>query len=289
MQLDIFNDGRDVQLRNDLADALMRDDAEAARAAAAALQAAFPGDDTLPPAQTLIGALDRRQAPAVTSHDDLATARSAMTETIAPAAARVLVAGAAPWLAERWSELARRAAALPLAARRPDDHAAPLWLRAGRWTEAAAAVEGIESWRRKPVTIGWMAQARYHTQGLDRTWDLLAELAWLSCERLDALLRGLDDPLLRRLRDGFEERFDGGAGVEELCWFPAWLLTERPSLAPLLATAQRGSDTLPEQAMRLVVELLGLERQGRRREVVQKRKELREVSEAVYAGYVAGR
>ena len=70
MQLDIFNDGRDVQLRNDLADALMRDDAEAARAAAAALQAAFPGDDTLPPAQTLIGALDRRRpllSPATTT------------------------------------------------------------------------------------------------------------------------------------------------------------------------------------------------------------------------------
>ncbi|MGV3570601.1 MAG: hypothetical protein ACO1PB_08375 [Ramlibacter sp.] len=289
MQLDIFNDGRDVQLRNDLADALARGDADAARAAAAALQAAFPRDDTLPPAQTLVAALDRGQAPAFTSHDDLAAARAVLTEAIAPAATRVLGAGASAWLALRWGELASRAAAVRFDAGSPEDHAAPLFLRAGRWAQAAAAVESIESWRRKPVTLMWMAQARYHLRGLDSTWDLLAELAWMSCERLDALLRALDDPLLRRLRDGFEERFDGGAGVEDLCWFPGWLLTERPSLAPLLAAAQRGADTPPEQAMRLVVELLGLERQGRQREVLQKRKELREVSEAVYGGYVAGR
>ncbi|RYF68984.1 MAG: hypothetical protein EOO29_34180 [Comamonadaceae bacterium] len=210
MQLDIFNDGRDVQLRNDLADALACDDADAARAAAAALQAAFPRDDTLPPAQALIDALDLRQAPAFASHDDLAAARGAMTASIAPAATRVLGAGASPWLALRWGEMASGAVGLPFDAVRSEDHAAPLWLRASRWAEAAAAIERIESWRRKPVPLGWMAQARYHLQGLDSTWTLLAELAWMSCERLDVVLRSLDDPLLRRLRDGFEERFNDG-------------------------------------------------------------------------------
>ncbi len=289
MQFDIFNDGRDVQLRNDVANALMRGDAGAARAAATLLRADFPRDETLSHVEVLVGALDQRLGPAFIRHDDLAAARAAMAQAIAPAAARVLGAAASAWLAVRWGEVAHRAAALSFDARRPADHAIPLWLLASRWTEAAACVERIESWRRKPAPLAWMAQARYHLQGLDGTWALLAELAWMSCERLDAVLQSLDDPLLRRLRDAFEERFDGGAGVEDLGWFPAWLLTERPSLAPLLAAAQRGDHQPPEQAMRLVLELLGLERQGRQREVLQGRKELREVSAAIFAAYVARR
>ena len=41
--------------------------------------------------------------------------------------------------------------------------------------------------------------------------------------------------------------------------------------------------------MRLLLELLGLERQGRQREIVQRRKDLRDAHAGLYACYMAAR
>ena len=65
---------------------------------------------------------------------------------------------------------------------------------------AAEAVVDIASWRRIPVPLAWMAEARYRMYGLDDSLALLAELAWLSPQRFDALSRRLADPRLESLR-----------------------------------------------------------------------------------------
>ena len=65
---------------------------------------------------------------------------------------------------------------------------------------AAEAVVDIGSWRRIPVPLAWMAEARYHMHGLGASLALLAELAWLSPHRFDALSRRIADPRLERLR-----------------------------------------------------------------------------------------
>lgn len=290
MQLDIFDHSRDTQLRNDLAAALLRADVRTSNAAWTTLSQEYPEDDTLSAAALLIRALEQGTDTFFACHEDVAAARRVVETELAPAALRVLGASdGAQWLVPLWRTLAQRAARLPLDPKRSADHAAPLWLRAGHWAEASAAVARIESWRRIPVPVSWMAQARYHLHDLDPTWDLLAELAWLSPQRLDWLMQAIADPLLSKLRERFDAGFEGDGGVEDLAWFPAWLLTEKPSLAPHLAKAQRGSCTGPEQAMRLLLELLGLERQGRQREVVQGRKTLRDCWPALYAAYMKTR
>lgn len=288
MQLDIFDHSRDIQLRNDMAAALLRHDIDSAKTAWTTLSQEYPGDiDTLPATAALISALEQPTDSFFACHEMAAEACRTLVEEIEPAALRVLGAtDGAAWLAPWWRTLAQRAARLPFNPQRSADHAAPLWLRAGQWAEASAAVGRIESWRRIPVPLSWMTQARYHLQDLDQTWDLLAELAWLSPHRLDLLMQAIADPLLRKLRERFDASFDGEGGIDDLAWFPAWLLTEKPSLAPHLAKAQRGSCTAPEQAMRLLLELLGLERQGRQREVVQRRKTLRDSWPPLYAAYM---
>ena len=45
----------------------------------------------------------------------------------------------------------------------------------------------------------------------------------------------------------------------------------------------------PEQAMRVLLEMLGLERQGRQREVIEHRKTLRGLHSGLYAAYLATR
>ena len=178
---------------------------------------------------------------------------------------------------------------LPFNPARPDDHAAALYLSGGHWQAVVQAVLAIESWRRVPTPLAWMAEARCRLDGPDAAWALLAELAWLAPARLDALLRSVQDPLLGRLHKRFEAEFDSDAPHVEWAWFPAWLLTQTPALAPHLAQAQPGQHSQAERGMRLTLELLGLERQGRHHDIVQRRRSLRDLHAPLYAAYMATR
>ena len=295
-QLDLFEHSQDTMLCNDVLDALLRRDAVAAGQAHAALAALAPQHEALAPLGTLIAALVAAADTAPFSGTgEAARAGEQLERDVAPAArAQFGAASAARWLAPLWCRLAERAVALPFRAAQPDDHAVPLWLRSGdpaAARAAAQAVAGIESWWRQPVPLGWMAQARHATDGLDAVWPLLAELAWLAPARLDAVARACDDSLLGRLLRRFDDDFDPGppSGPDALAWFPAWLLIDQPALLPRLREARRGADGEPERCFRLLVELLGLERQGRHRELIDGRRRLRDRQPALYAAYMKSR
>ena len=296
VQLDIFADSRDVMLRNDLVQALLQRDARASQRALADLADDYPGDALLAPAQLLLDALAE---PSAAQRSDLPAARQHLGNHIAAAARSVLGVGdACAWLTPLWRDLATRHAHLAWDSAQPDHHAAPLWLAAADWALAEQSVAGIASWRRIPTPLAWMAQARYRQQGLDVVWPLLAELAWLAPQRLAGLLGILADPLLTRLRRRFDDQFDDefdasgicpGQGDLLLAWLPAWALTQTPALAPHLALAEPGQHSAPEQGLRLMLQLLGLERQGRHHELMAQRKLLRELSAPLYAAYMASR
>jgi hypothetical protein len=290
MQLDIFDHSRDVMLRNDVMHALQRRDAAGARAAWQALADEFPHDDALGPLAVLIDALESQAASTpFRDQDALRRAREVIDGQIAPAAQRLLGDAAAAWLAPLWRHAAQRAAGLPFHPDHVDDHAAALWVRAEDWPTAAQAVAGIESWRRIPAPLSWMAHARCCMHGLDDAWPLLTELAWLSPARFDALARRLADPPLDRLRKQFDTGFEGRGDASDLAWFPAWVLTQKAGLARLLSQAQPQRHDEPERAMRLLVEIVGLERQGRHHELIDKRKSLRDLHLGLYAAYMASR
>ena len=303
-QLDLFEHSRDTMLRNDVLDALLRRDAAAAARAQQALADFAAQHGALPALQTLVSALlAATDSAPFTRHADAAQARAQLQQAVLPAAQAQLgaVAGAG-WLAPLWRGLAQRAAPLPFLPAQPDNHAAPLWLRvadsgagvaaADAATQAAAlAVLGIESWRRIPAPLGWMVQARHRSAGLDSTWPLLLELAWLAAPRFADTAQALADPLLNRLLRRFDDSFDPGPddGIPALAWFPAWLLIGQPALLPLLREAHTGQNSLPEQAFKVLAGLLGLERQGRHHEVIEGRKRLRDLRPALYAVYMKAR
>ena len=290
MQLDIFEHSREVMLRNDVVQALERHDATAARVACERLAAECPLDESLPTSLVLTGAIEFADRKAFRDHDALRQARQALQENSQPAALRTFGdKGAAAWLGRLWQDLAQRAELLAFNAEYADDHAAPLWLHAGDWKGAAEAVTTIESWQRIPAPLAWMAEARLHLVGLQATWPMLAELAWVSPRRLDELVRRSPDPLLPQLMRGFEANFEGVGDVSDLAWFAAWVLTERPNLSERLAAAQASQHSKPEQAMRVLIELLGLERQGRHHDIVARRKALRDLHPSLYAAYMRNR
>ena len=294
LQLDIFEHSRDLMLRNDVLGALEQRDAAAARCAWRKLLAEYPHDKTLPALERLVLTLERADSAPITDHTTAAEAQRALRGEI-EAAARQLWGDrdAAAWLAPLWCQLGQRAARLAFRAERTDDHAVPMFLKGGDFESAAAAVQQIESWRRIPAPLAWMAEARMRLEGLDASWCLLAELAWLAPARFDALTRRLHDPVLTRLRGQFDAEFDAApdanATCDDLAWFPAWLLTEKPALAASLGRALPGLQSTPERAMRLLLDMLHLERQGRQRELIAQRKVLRDLQPALYAAYMKSR
>ena len=91
----------------------------------------------------------------------------------------------------------------------------------------------------------------------------------------------------------FDSAFDGaidssGESVD-LAWFPAWVLTQTPALAPHLSLALHSQHSAAERGMRLLLDLLSLERQGRHNDLVQRRRALRDLHAPLYAAYMATR
>jgi hypothetical protein len=297
MQLDIFEHSRDTSLRNDVLQALEVFDVAAARAAQQRLQDEFAQDHSLPLLAVLIAAAAARSTASLTDHDALRDARGWMDAEVEPAAMQLFGERAAdPWVASLRRELAQRAGKLVFRSERSDDHAAPLWLRAGEWAHAARAVEMIASWRRIPAPLAWMAEARHRMAGLQGdaashagSWALLVELAWLSPARFDALAHRLADPALGKLLKKFGADFEGVGTVDDLAWFPAWALTEQAELARWLSLAQPSRQTDPERAMRLILDLLSLERQGRHHDLVDRRKQLRQWCLPLFSAYMRTR
>ncbi len=101
-QLDIFDDSRDVALRNDLAQALLDGDPVAARRIVDTSQAEFGADPVLAPAAALIAHHHWRQSLAADGHFDVAAvldARRRLDGPVAEAATAALGAHeAAAWL-----------------------------------------------------------------------------------------------------------------------------------------------------------------------------------------------
>jgi hypothetical protein len=289
MQLDIFEHSSDVMLRNDVIHALLQRDAAAGRAACDRLAQQCPAEESLSALRALAERLEDTDRRPFSDHAALGHARQAV-EALMPLAERVFgPLAAAKWLAPLWEDLALRAEALPFRADSAQDHAVPHWLRAGHWSAAAQAVGAIESWRRIPAPLAWMTEARLRMLGLLATWPLIAELGWLSPGRLDKLLRQSPDPALSTLVRKFGATFEGDGSADDAAWFAAWVLTERPDIAEHVAGAQPSQHTAPERALRTLVELLRLERQGRQRDIVERRKQLRDLHPALYQAYMKNR
>jgi len=300
-----------VMLRNDVLQALQLRHVPKAQSAWLALQQAYPDDLVLASAHVLLEALQAHtlavSGPALVDHAGLKQQRLALQERVAPVAQQLLgPAAAAHWLRPFWQNLVARAAGLPFAAGHETEHAVPILLHLQDWHGALEAVTRIESWRRIPAPLAWMAQAKLRLHGLRATWPLLAELAWLSPKRLEALVQTAGDVVLLRLKDQFDASFEPDEGVavapasgvatqqdqlpdQDMAWFPAWVLTQQPRHVADMAPAQPGQHSAPEQAMRLLVNLLGLEHQGRQHELIAGRKNLRELNGWLYAQYMKTR
>lgn len=287
MQLDIFDHSRDVILRNAATDALRTRDTAASRRALAKLASEYANDPLLPAFE----ALNQRLILPVAASLDRESAAEIMRQTEDAVAAARLVFGskAEAWLSPLWCEIAAAIADLPFDPADASLHGAPLLLRAGQWAQASAQVERIPAWRRQPAPLSWKVEAECRTAGLDTTWPLVAELAWLAPRRAAALLPRLANPELIALLRRFDAEFEGEGAAEDFAWFPAWALITAPHLAAAMRLAQHGADTPPERGAWQLLGLLSLERQGRQSDLIEGRKKLRALHPHLFDLYMRTR
>jgi hypothetical protein len=232
------------------------------------LAAEYPGDSTLPVfdllrerlALRLIGPLNRA----------LAGEMVCATEGSIATAQRVFGSESGGWLAPFWAELATAILDLQFDVRDEALHAAPFFLRAGKWTDACACIESIPSWRRQPAPLAWMIEATPRIAGVDPLWSLVAKLSWMAPRRAEALTKRLQIAEMTKLVRCFHVEGEGTA--DDFAWLPAWALIVHPQSAERFNSAQVGADTAPERCARLLLALLAFERQGRHAMLIEGRK-----------------
>ena len=293
-QLNFFDHGLDVSLRNKVVAAFELFDGVAARQACQALQDEFPNDATLPPAQVLLTLLDEQPTPPFAQRQAVALRNEWLHQQVAPAASQVLgpELGSA-WMQKAWADLAQASLGLPYTRcsdpTQTELHAAVFFLRAKDWQSVSDAVQTVHAWRQIHQPLGWMVQARYHLLGLNATWPMLVELACLAPSRFDEVSSLLGDTVLQRLRKQFDAQFEAEDGLASLQYLPAWALLEYPEWLQYFELAQLRHDDFAAQACQLITQLLRLEKQGRQHDILAARRRLQGVHMGLYKQYMQHR
>ena len=286
MQLDLFEDSRDVLLNNAVVAAFAAHDADATALAIAALHDEFPNHRDLASHKQLLeqlGDFRRNLQPG-----SLQTRHRQLVQTLLPLAGQLFGADRAiAWARPLWAALARTAAALDYDNAQPEIHAAPLWLAAGAPGDARSAIERIPSWRRIPAPLAWMSEIEIRHGAPEAWWPLLAELAWLAPERLESLL-ATAPAAVNRLKLQFLAGFENNGEHHDLAWFPAWLLIHHGELRDLLRPAQPAHSE-PARAFLLVLDLLHLEKTGQQTAQIQQRARLRALAPDLFADFMHSR
>ena len=286
MQLDLFEDSRDIMLNNAVLMAFAAHDTDATALAIAALHDESPHHRDLASHKQLLEQLKdfRRNL----QPGDLQTQHRQLTQTLLPLAGQVFGATqASRWARPLWAALAQAAAALDYDNAHPEIHAAPLWLAAGVLDKARSAIEKIPSWRRIPAPLAWMSEIAITHGAPEAWWPLLAELAWLAPERLESLLV-IAPVAVNRLKLQFLAEFENNGEHHDLAWFPAWLLIHHGELRALLRPAQPAHSE-PARAFLLVLDLLHLEKTGQHAAQIEQRAKLRALAPDLFADFMRSR
>jgi hypothetical protein len=256
MQLDLFLDGRETILVNDLVAALLAGRLEGARDALNRLREENPAHPDLAAFDRLVRSVcEKPPAPPSTGAPGPIIERLTL---LVPAANRLLGLGAAAFLLPWWQALARTEAVLDPA-------------------EAA------------PLLRYWMGSARWHDGDEREAVRLWLALCWLDPESFARQAPTLPSRIVREAWAAFDVEPASGDGGDahgrDAPWFPAWLALRHRWVAHVFRPDEVPDTAAPLQALRLLPGLLVLESQGFGDELVRQRRALRDISPWFFGTY----
>jgi hypothetical protein len=253
MQLDLFLDGRETILVNDLVAALLAGRLEGARDALNRLRTENPAHPDLAAFEHLVRSVCEKP-PAPSSPGQPGPMIERLT-VLVPAANRLLGLGAASFLLPWWQALARAKAVLDPA-------------------EAA------------PLLRYWIGSARWHDGDEREAVRLWLALCWLEPDSFAQQAPRLPSHIVREGWAAFDEEPDpGDARGRDVPWFPAWLALRHRWVAHVFRPDEVPDTAAPLRALRLLPGLLVLESQGFGDELVRQRKALRDISPRFFQAY----
>jgi hypothetical protein len=259
MQLDLFLDGREAILVNDLVARLLEGGIERARDRLDRLREENPAHPDLAAFDRLAHSLCEGP-PAPPSKGQPGPMIERLTALV-PAAKRLLGPGAAAFLLPWWQALARTEAVLDPA-------------------EAA------------PLLRYWMGSARWHVGDEREAVRLWLALCWLEPESFARQAPTLPSRIVREAWAAFDTEPDspdpndgGDVRVREVRWFPAWVALRHRWMAHVFRSDEVPDTDAPLRALRLLPSLLVLESQGFGDELVRQRRALRDISPGFFRTY----
>ena len=256
MQLDIFLDGRETILVNDLVAPLVAGRLDGARDALNRLRRENPAHPDLAAFDRLVRSLCETP-PALPSTGEPGPIIERLS-LLAPAANRLLGVGAANFL-------------LP-------------WWRALAWTDAK-----LDPADAAPLLRYWMGSARWHDGDAKEAVRLWLPLCWLEPETFARQAPTLPSRIVREAWAAFEGEPDSGVGGDvngrDVPWFPAWLALRHRWVAHVFRPDEVPDTGAPLRALRLLPGLLVLESQGLSDELVRQRRALRDISPWFFGTY----
>jgi len=254
MQLDLFLDGREAILINEIVTDLIEARAASAGKALDRLREENPRHPDLPAFDRLVRSMSEAPPWPAGNLDPMIEAVAALV----PAASRLLGAGARTFLLPWWTALAR--------------------------TDPPPAPTAAEPMRRY-----WVGSAFWHV-GVEReAVRLWLPLCWLDPESFARHAPALPGDLVREAWQAFDREFvsaDGNdARVLGTPWFPAWLALRHRWVAHVFHPDELPDGGAALKALRLLPGLLVLESHGYSEELIRQRRALRDLSPAFFRTY----
>lgn len=254
VQLDLFLDGRQSILVNELVAALLEGRVTGARTGLDRLRQENPDHPDLAAFERLVRSMAEGPAPPSRGHGPLIESLAALV----PAANRLLGVGARAFLLPWWQALAE-----------PNAMPGP--------TEAAPAIRY------------WAGSARWHVGDEREAVRLWLPLCWLEPESFARQAPTLPSPIVYEAWEAFDMEPDPGddddARVRGVPWFPAWLALRHRWVAHLFRPGEVPDTDAPLRALRLLPELLVLESRGYGDELIRQRRALRDTSPRFFRVY----
>lgn len=227
-QLDLFLDGAPMIARNRLMDALLADDAAAARAAYDHLRGIDPELPVLGEACSLIEARECGTPLGV----DAGLDRLARIEGVWSAAAlAVLGSRSREFLAPLWRDVGQALEPVVFDAKNPSRHASYAYTQGRAWAKVRNAVLAVTDFEHQPDLLDRLAQAQWRLG--DRPAALLCwfKLCWLEpmvfVQEVDNRIPDIS------LKMAWQEFLEQDVEVWTP-WFPAWMLCHEPGLVRVL-------------------------------------------------------
>ena len=233
-QPDLFLDGAQAQVQNQLVEAITARDAATAREKLRHLVSLDAKHWAIDHAVALIDAL---QAPRPDRPEAARRRLNALENRWIPAASALLRAGARDFLSPLWRDLGRALEGVSYEPRDAKGHASWAYLNGLDWPNVKRTILEVPNWASEPQLQTWLALARWRLAEYREAMRSWFALCWHFPAHFAECVESpiFPDPSLQR---AWEEARDQDLDPPVTPpWFPAWLLIDHPGVATTIGLA----------------------------------------------------